>query len=89
MDTKTRENAILQMQKKYNPSKLVSIDCTIRELACTHYKWGKNMPLCVGKARGISEILRIFYNTEAPFNYVWIVLEDFNNEPGGGWKHDN
>lgn len=89
MDTKTRENAILQMQKKYSPSKLVSIDCTIRKLACTHYMYGKNMPLCIGKARGIRNILEIFYNAEVTFKYVWVVLEDFNNEPEGGWEHDN
>ena len=89
MDTKTKENAILRMQKKYSPSELVSIDCLIRELACTHYKYGKNMPLCIGKARGIHNIMEIFYNTEATFEYVWIIFEDFNNEPGGGWKDDD
>ncbi len=88
MDTKVKENAILKEQKKYSPSQLVHIDSIIRMLAKDHYKYGKHMPLVYGKARGIQSILNIFYNTDVSVYYVWSVLEDFQNEPEGGWNND-
>lgn len=68
------------MTTTYHPHVLVQIYCTIRKLATEHYKYGKSMPLCFGKARGISEILRIFYDVDVSINDVWDVLKDFKEE---------
>lgn len=81
MDFKRRERAIMQMRKTYNPNRLVTIDSLIRRLAAEHPRYGKNMPLCIGKVRHIQNILEIFHGIKASFDYVWLVIEDFVNEP--------
>ena len=58
----------------------VKTDCIIRTLATNHYKYG-GMPLCIGKTRGIRNILEDFYSINVSFKYVWNVLEAFHNEP--------
>lgn len=65
----------------YTPTQLVIIDSRIRTIAENHYKYGKNMPLCMGKARGIRNILKYFYNVDVSFEYVWDILEEYVNEP--------
>lgn len=72
---------ILAMQKKYTPSEICRIDCTIRRLAKEHYCYGENMPLVFGKARGIASILEAHYFVDVPVNYVWNVLSQMYNEP--------
>lgn len=72
---------VLVMQKKYSPAELCRIDCFIRKLAKEHYHYGANMPLVIGKARGISEVLRAHYNVDAPVYYVWDVLSEMCAEP--------
>jgi len=74
------EKAIRDAQKKYSPSQLVEIDSTIRQLATEHYKY-KHLPLCIGKTRGIVNVLKCFYSVDVGFYYVWDVLETFHNEP--------
>lgn len=80
MNIEERNNAIRKMQSIYNPSDLVKINCLIRKHACDHYMYGY-MPLCIGKAQGIRDILEIFYHATVTLEYVWLVLEDFQNEP--------
>lgn len=72
---------ILAMQKKYNRAELCSIDCRIRKLAKEHYRYGASMPLVIGKARGISEVLRMCYDIDVSVGYVWDVLSEMYNEP--------
>ena len=73
------KNAILKAQEKYTPDQIVMINSTIRRLAKEHYKYGQ-MPLCIGKAKGIQNILGIFYNADVSLHYVWNVIEDFHHE---------
>lgn len=65
----------------YTPNQLVLIDSKIRDLAQNHYRYGSSMPLCYGKARGISRILETFYNIEVDVRYVFDVVKEFVNEP--------
>jgi hypothetical protein len=60
---------------------MVQIDSCIRKLAEEHYKYGAHMKLCIGKARGIRNILEYFYNAKVSLEYVWNVLEEYINEP--------
>lgn len=72
---------LLAMRKKYSPAELCSIDCRIRKLAKEHCRYGASMPLVIGKARGISEVLRMCYDIDVSFGYVWDVLSEMYNEP--------
>ena len=59
---------------KYSSDTLMKIDYMIKGIARTHYKC-KNMPLVVGKARTVQNVLRLYYNYEVPIKYVWDVLK--------------
>lgn len=74
------ENATMKMQNRYSAPQIVKINSLIHKLARTHYKYGK-MPLVFGKARGITEVLRAFYNVDTSLHYVWSVLEEMEAEP--------
>lgn len=83
-DTEGRRYAvheILAVQKKYTPSEVCRIDCTIRRLAKEHYCYGASMPLVFGKARGIADVLRSHYFVDVPIGYVWDVLSEMYDEP--------
>lgn len=77
----TAVHDILAMRKKYNPAELCKVDCLIRKLAKEHCRYGASMPLVIGKARGISEVLRMCYDIDASVGYVWDVLSEMYNEP--------
>lgn len=65
----------------YTPAETCRINCIIRRLAKEHYRYGANMPLVFGKARGIAAILRSHYSIDVTIQYVWDVLSDMYNEP--------
>lgn len=81
MNIEERNNTIREMQSIYHPADIAKIGCLIRELADTHCMYGKHMRLCYGKACGIRDVLDIFYHATVTLEYVWLVLEDFQNEP--------
>lgn len=74
------ERAIRNAQSKYSPNELVMIDSRIRKLAKEHYKYGKKMPLCIGKAHGIQMVLYYIYDIDVSETYVWSIIEEMQKE---------
>lgn len=74
------KRAYEQATEIYTTEQLEVINNKIKQLSKEHYRYGAKMPLVIGKARGIQNVLSIEYNVHVSIFYIWAILTGYRFE---------
>lgn len=74
------KTAYKQATEKYTTEQLEVINDKIKQLSKEHYRYGAKMPLVIGKARGIQNVLSIEHDVHVSIFYIWAILTGYQFE---------